>query len=493
MSLISINNLSFSYPGSEAKLFDNVTLQLDTAYKLGLIGRNGRGKTTFLNLLAGNLEYKGKLSATCTFEYFPFEIEDPDLEVLSLITGKIDEPDVELWQIQRECSLLEMDDEDILYRPFSTLSGGEAMKVMLICLFLKTNAFLLIDEPTNHLDIEAREVLGEYLAQKKGFILVSHDRGLLNTAIDHVLSINRASIELIKGNYDTWQENKNFKDSFELAQNNKLKKEIGRLEVAVRRTKGWSDKIEASKIGSHVGDRGFIGHKSAKMMKRAKALENRQKKAIEDKSDLLKDVEVPQRLKIFPLSHHASKLVIADDITIRYDQKTVFENLSFEILKNTRTALVGRNGSGKSSILTRIASKDLMVHAGSLRIPQDLVVSYVPQDSSFLTGAISTYADERGIDKSILMMNLDKLDFNVSQFKVPMESLSEGEKKKILIASSLSTPAHLYVWDEALNYIDILSRVQIENLILEHTLTLLFVEHDKDFLETVATDIIYLD
>jgi len=96
----------------------------------------------------------------------------------------------------------------VLERPFSTLSFGERTKVMLAALFLKKNNFLLIDEPTNHLDMEGRAALADYLRTKKGFILVSHDRAFLDQCIDHVLSINRADIEVMKGNYTTWRENK---------------------------------------------------------------------------------------------------------------------------------------------------------------------------------------------------------------------------------------------------------------------------------------------
>ena len=177
MSLINVTDLTFSYDGSYENIFENISFQLDTDWKLGFTGRNGRGKTTFLNLLLGKYAYKGKISANVSFEYFPFEVEDKTQFTIDVIRSYAAES--EDWQILRELNLLEVSD-DILYRPFETLSNGERTKALLAALFLKENSFLLIDEPTNHLDAEARKAVCSYFNRKKGFILVSHDRAFLD-------------------------------------------------------------------------------------------------------------------------------------------------------------------------------------------------------------------------------------------------------------------------------------------------------------------------
>ena len=125
-------------------------------------------------------------------------------------------PQAEQWQIMRELSLLELSD-DILWRPFDTLSNGERTKALLAGMFLRENSFLLIDEPTNHLDMRARQTVSDYLRTKKGFILISHDRAFLDGCIDHILSINRADIEIQRGNFSTWLTNRERQDAFELA------------------------------------------------------------------------------------------------------------------------------------------------------------------------------------------------------------------------------------------------------------------------------------
>lgn len=147
MSLINVTNLTFSYPGSYDNIFENVSFQIDTNWKLGFTGRNGRGKTTFLNLLLGKYEYSGHISASVNFEYFPFDIQDKSINTIEVIDSICF--DYQDWEMRKELNLLDVS-EDVLYRPFNTLSNGEQTKVMLVALFLKENSFLLIDEPTNH-------------------------------------------------------------------------------------------------------------------------------------------------------------------------------------------------------------------------------------------------------------------------------------------------------------------------------------------------------
>jgi len=270
MSLINIENLSFCYPGSYDNIFENVSFQIDTDWKLGFTGRNGRGKTTFLNLLLGKYAYSGKILTNTVFEYYPYEINDKTISTLEIIQNIC--PSCADWQIKRELSLLAIE-KDTLYRSFSTLSNGEQTKCLLAALFLKENRFLLIDEPTNHLDTAGRNIVCEYLKQKKGFILVSHDRTLLDNCIDHILAVNKTNIEIQKGNFTTWWENKEMIDKYELAENEKFSKDIKRLKDAAKRTSDWSDKTEKTKYDTKNSgikpDKGYVGHKAAKMMKRS--------------------------------------------------------------------------------------------------------------------------------------------------------------------------------------------------------------------------------
>lgn len=495
MSLINVSNLTFSYPGSYDNIFENVSFQIDTDWKLGFTGRNGRGKTTFLNLLLGKYEYSGHISASVNFEYFPFDIRDKSINTIEVINSICFE--YQEWKMFRELNLLQVS-EDVLYRPFETLSNGEQTKVMLVSLFLKENSFLLIDEPTNHLDALGRKTVSNYLKSKSGFILVSHDRYFLDGCVDHILSINKSNIEIERGNFSSWLINKERRDAFEIAENDKLKKEVKRLKETAKEKAEWSDKAESRKIGfdptkveKSIDRRTKESAKSKKAMKRSKAIGQRRESAIEEKSKLLKNIETSDSLKLCQLAYHTSPLLALENVSIKYGDNIVCEDISFSVDKGDRISLSGNNGCGKSSILKLICGEDIP-HSGILRKGNTLKISYVSQDTSHLNGNLSDFAKQSNIDESLFKAILRKFNFERVQFEKDMENFSGGQKKMVLIAKSLCEKSHVLIWDEPLNFIDVISRMQIENLLLEYKPTILFVEHDKMFCDNVATKIIKL-
>ena len=184
MSLIDVSGLTFSYDTNFEDVFENVSFQIDTNWKLGFVGRNGRGKTTFLNLLMGKYEYRGRITASVDFDYFPFEVEDMSKNTMDIIDSV--NSNYEYWELSREFSYLDITD-DVLYRPFGTLSSGERTKVLLAALFLKKNNFLLLDEPTNHLDVDAKDELKRAFIEYKGSILmVCHEPEFYDGLADDV-------------------------------------------------------------------------------------------------------------------------------------------------------------------------------------------------------------------------------------------------------------------------------------------------------------------
>lgn len=567
MAQIMVKDLTFSYDTVYENIFEHVSFQIDTDWRLGFIGRNGRGKTTFLNLLMGKYEYQGSITASVEFDYFPFDVAETDrntLEVikdiiapfrewelkmqqcleehereLQLTQGHIDQRNSkqnngeqcnseqnssklkareqedridqeqdslspamlqygelqELYQkhegyiieelIEKELGKLQVE-QSVLDRPFHTLSFGERTKLMLAAMFLKKNRFLLIDEPTNHLDMEGRDILADYLQSKKGFLLVSHDRAFLDKCIDHVLSINRADIEVQKGNFSSWYQNRERNDQYELEKNEQLKKEISELTESARRTAGWSDQVEASKIGNHSPDRGFIGHKSAKMMKRAKAIENRKLSSIEEKKGLLRNIEQADPLKMNVLDFYKDRLMEAEDLRLYYDGREIAGPINLLLNRGDRIAIRGRNGSGKSTLFKLLLGENIS-YSGKYMVASGLKISYVSQDTSGLTGNLKDYAYYHGLDETIFKTVLRQLDFSRNQFEKNMEEFSAGQKKKVLLARSLAEPAHAFLWDEPLNFIDVLSRIQLEELLLKYQPTMIFVEHDRIFAEKIMT------
>ncbi len=502
MAQIKVNDLTFSYESTFDPIFEHVSFTIDTSWKLGFIGRNGKGKTTFLNLLLGKYEYSGSISADVRFDYFPYRITSDDEEKTADELMDNWKPDVESWRVMCELSELQVDAE-LLYRPIRTLSFGERTKVMLAVLFAGENDFLLIDEPTNHLDKDAREVVKSYLAGKKGFILVSHDRDLLDACVDHVLVLQRSSIDVQSGNFSSWWENKERADAFAKAENEKHMKEIGRLKGAMDQSQRWATKGENTKIGYDPlkehdrtkNARTYISSKTKKMESRVKVFEQRMEKQIAEKEGLLNDIEQVRDLRLSPMEHFRDRVVEARELSLRYaDSDTpVFSGLTFEIRNGERVFLQGKNGCGKTSLIKAImrsaglSDAENIVLDGTLLTAPHLKISYINQDTSHLHGDLRMHAFEHGIDYSMFLAVLRHLALEQAQFEKKIEEFSEGQKKKVLIATSLLTPAHLYIWDEPLNYVDVFSRMQLEKLISTYQPTMLIVEHDVRFTEKMAT------
>ncbi len=510
MARLSVKNLSFSYENSPGPVFENISFDADTDWRLGLIGRNGKGKTTLLRLLMGKYEYSGSIACNQMFDYFPYSVSETGLQKPTGELASEWKPGVEPWQIVVQLNQIHMDPE-CLYRPFGTLSYGERTRAMLAVLFASENEFLLIDEPTNHLDMAARGIVRSYLSQKKGFILVSHDRDLLDAVTDHVLVLNRKTVEVQAGNFSSWWENKERRDAFAENENEKHLKEIQKLKAATDRTGRWAEKSESRKIGfdplkepdRNASTRSYIGAKTKKAQARVKSFEKRMEREIEEKEGLLQDIEHVADLKLKPLLYHKEVLIEAKELSIRYNEEApLFENMRFQVNRGDRAVLSGGNGCGKSSIIKAILQKadgrddgyeDGLQAEGVLYVAFGLVISHIDQDTSFLAGTLRDFCRSRGLEESLLLAVLRQLDFDRGQYAKDMADFSEGQKKKVLIAASLITPAHLYVWDEPLNYIDVFSRMQIENLILKYAPTMLLVEHDMRFQEKAATKVIRIE
>ena len=538
MAQIHVSNLTFCYEGSYDNIFEHVSFSVDTDWKLGFIGRNGKGKTTFLNLLLGKYEYQGVIGTSAVFDYFPYRITQKQMEECCCDFLEEIRPDCELWRVICELEKLHLE-ADVLYRPFGTLSFGERTKVMLAVLFAGENRFLLIDEPTNHLDQSSREIVKSYLRQKQGFILVSHDRDLLDACIDHVLVLNRHSIEVQTGNFSSWWENKERIDHFHQMENEKHKKEIRNLQKAADRARNWADQNERTKIGFDpakepdrcISTRAYIGAKTKKMHSRVKQLETRITSEIAQKEGLLQDIENPAELKLMPLKHYKQVLIRAKEYGFAYGRTMeedgeagqeiheVLRNFDFELRQGERVFLQGENGCGKSSFIKAILAHNKrnrkdgsqtmgayeqekssvehnlegMIEQGTLTTASGLMISYINQDTSYLKGDLKEFCKVRNLDESLFKAILRQLDMDRVQFDKHMEEYSEGQKKKVLIAASLLTQAHLYIWDEPLNYIDVFSRMQIENLILRYRPTMLLVDHDVRFREKIATRVVEIE
>ncbi|WP_235720586.1 ATP-binding cassette domain-containing protein [Liquorilactobacillus vini] len=275
MGTIKIKNLTFKYNNMEKNIFNACNLNIDEHWKLGLIGRNGRGKTTFLRLLRGGLVYQGTIQTNLKFDYFPQVVATPQYSVKEVLQQLTKLDDSEFWRLELELEKLKLP-AAVLTMAFKNLSPGQQTKSLLAAIFVDRTAFQLIDEPTNHLDSWGRQVVSQYLKTKQGFILTSHDQNFIDQSVDHILAIDRNKLQLFQGNYATWQQEFAKQNQTEKLEKQQLNRQIKHLQQNANEIHQWSERAEKEKRKKfhqreeHADiNRGFLGHRAAKVMKRS--------------------------------------------------------------------------------------------------------------------------------------------------------------------------------------------------------------------------------
>ncbi|MCZ6887803.1 MAG: ATP-binding cassette domain-containing protein [Gammaproteobacteria bacterium] len=522
MPTIVCRRLTYGYDGSEDNVFTDLDLVIDTTWRTALVGRNGRGKTTLLRLIDAQLTAdKGAIEGRPATYYFPRgpeqtaesartvakdavgpfrawerEMEDlldagdeVSLQRYGVLLERYQQADgyqVES-NLERELAKLGLD-EALWSRPFASLSGGEQTRFLLAGLFVNDDGYPLIDEPTNHLDLSGRAMLAEYLSEKPGFLLVSHDRTFLDACIDHVVALNPDSVEVQRTSFSRWR--RRFLDRIEAqaAKNVQLKGEIAALEATAQQRRTGAMKREATKT-THV-DKGFIGARARRQMKRAIAAEQRAEKAAQARKSTMVDVEKKHALKLGNAKRQPKSIVTANELTVIRDRQ-LFTPVSFQIEPGDRLAIVGGNGSGKTSLMDFIAGANY-AHTGAFVRPAHITLARAYQFPIWTSGSLRDHLQGSGIDESRFRQIMAVLGVRGVQLELPLESFSHGQLKKVDLARSFLTPADLLLWDEPLNFIDIDAREQIEAVLLQDQPTVAFIEHDATFIDKVATKSVQL-
>lgn len=496
MAQVSFIDLYFSYEGNQENIFENFSVSFDTRWKLGLIARNGRGKTTLLKLLSNQLQpTKGAINLQhgSVPAMFPPPIDYLTKDITKIVVCKAT-PEIEEWRLFRELSLLEVH-VSLLERPFRTLSPGEQGKILLAALFAKEDAYVLLDEPGNHLDGDGKQILTTYLSGKKGFLLVSHERDLLDATTDHTMALLKSGPEIVAGPYRIWAAHRKNVEEFERTENKRLEKEIALLGESARRTGQWAEKShrESTKDDGSGVKFGLKEKKRAKTMKldrRAKQTIRQKERAATEKKKLLHDIEENAPLKMNPLHFHRDCLVSATNLGFGYGDKILLQDASFRVCRGERLCLTGRNGAGKSTLLKMISGatpSTALTVKGELYIPKGIKISVLPQMSELPSIQLMDFMYQRNLDTTKVLMLLRKMDFPREIFQGNISDFSSGQKRKLLIAMSICEEAHLYLWDEPLNFLDIQSREQVEEVLLSANPTLIFAEHDAYFCQKIAT------
>lgn len=522
MTNIILRKLSFSYPGHD--VFADLDLLIDTRWRTGLVGRNGRGKTTLLRLLNEQLlPVSGTIEQCPPTYYFPFLPANPEHTAFDVIKDAAgpyrslersmeaaldDGSDRALanygelqtefqardgyaieGRIHQELDALKVT-VSMRTQTFSTLSPGEQTRCLLAALFAQQDKLALIDEPTNHLDLVGRALVADYLSTKDGFVLVSHDRAFLDAAVDHIVALNPDDIEVQQSDYSTWRAGYDSALAGREARNTVLKKQIQHLIVAARQRRSGADQREADK-GPHM-DKGFVGHRAAKQMKRALNIERRADADVQARKALLTNREKSYDLKFPPATGHRSRaLLVANNLHYSLpDGRQLLDNVSLTISVGDRIAIIGANGAGKSTLL------DLLCQARSPASGELSIANYITVNRTHQEPVWQRPLDEelkfRGLSDGRFRQVMAALGVRGDVLDQHPTKLSAGQRKKLDLAASFLTPSDLIIWDEPLNFVDMETREAIGDAILRDSPTMVFVEHDRRFVEDVATQIIEL-
>lgn len=521
MAQITVSNMSFQYSDYYHPIFEKVNLILDTNWKAGLIGRNGRGKTTLLKLLLGIYEpSEGNIKLPCAMDYFPYENVEGYTNVMDIIKENIgglrtmeirmeeiiesndkehfDEYNILLDKymqldgyeveanILKEFDLMKLNRE-LLERDFSTLSGGEKTAIQLIALFLKKNNFILLDEPTNHLDIDRKQMVTEYLSKKKGFIVVSHDRNFLDIVVDHIISINKSDITIEQGNYSSWKNNKDLKEQYELRTKLKLEKEIKQLERQIDQNKKWASAGERQKYEFKCHAR---ANGAKRFQRQSRNSQDNIEKNIDTKKSLLLNFEEKKEFLLASEEILEDFLIKVEQLNFSYpnSNRNILKDVNFEIVPGERLWIRGKNGTGKTTLM-KILTSD--IKSDCIKYADGLKIAKVGQESTWTEGMVEDlFYELEGVNKE----NFEYFQsicqcFDVPQdyLERPIETYSNGERKKVDIARALSQNMNIVFLDEPLNYMDVYFREQLEEALLNCSAAIVFVEHDERFGENVAT------
>jgi len=483
MSLISMQGVSLGFGGP--LLLENVDLQIESGEWLGLLGRNGAGKTSMLRLLAGEINPdEGSISRQqkMRLAFLPQEVPlgidglvkdvvASGLEGVPLTVEEAEAPWKRQLQVENILSRMELDPE----MAFDTLSAGMKRRVLLARGLVCNPDLLLLDEPTNHLDIESIQWLEEFLTRRGGTLLfVTHDRVFLQKMAKRIIELDRGRLFDWNCDYPTFIKRKDAMLETEEAQNAIFDKKLAQEEAWIRRG------LEARRTRNEGRVRAL------------QRLRNIRRERREQPGKVRLEIQADRR---------SGRLVAeAEKVAYTFDEQPVLKDFSTIIQRGDRVGILGPNGSGKTTLL-RLLVGELEPQAGDLRLGVNLEMAYFDQlrlqldeNKSVLenVGQGRDVITINGKDRNIVSY-LQGFLFEPDRINAPIISLSGGERNRLLLARLLAQPANLLILDEPTNDLDIETLEVLENLLLDFKGTLILVSHDRAFLNNLVTRLLVLD
>ena len=498
------------------RILDGFSLQVDTGERVGLLGKNGAGKTTIFRILTGELQpdegevfiapgkrlglisqipvYPEGYTVQDVLEtaFTPLRAMEREMAALAEQMGenaggevltrydKLSAAfesgggyDMEM-RLNKVCNGLTIG-LDMRARPFSALSGGEKTRINLARLILEDTDILLLDEPTNHLDLNATEWLEDYLGRFKGTVLaISHDRWFLDRVVKRVAEVQNGKAELYSGNYSFYVTEKERRYQERMRQYEKEQAKIAQLEKSAEQLRTWA----------------FMG--MDKTYKRAISMERRiERLRTTDKPTKERKLDV----RFGEQEFHGDEAMVISGLSKSFGERGLFSNVDLEVAGGERIALLGDNGAGKSTLLKIILGEEAP-DAGSVYLGPAIKIGYLPQIIRF------DRPDRNLVDTMLYAQNcttqeardrLAAFRFRGEDVFKSVSALSGGEQSRLRLCMLMDSKINFLILDEPTNHLDISSREWIEDAVTAYGGNLLFVSHDRYFIEKFATRVWMLE
>ncbi|MGI5935432.1 MAG: ribosomal protection-like ABC-F family protein [Oscillospiraceae bacterium] len=507
---ISVKNLVKAFEDGK-NILDGLSFDIHAGERVGILGINGAGKTTLFRLLAG--EYKedqgeifiapGKrVGLISQIPAYPKHFTTEDVlktahrrqyeisrRLQELAEKMATEPSPEIMReydrLNAEFEVLDGYNIDVernrvangldippemRSQPFDSLSGGEKTRVNLARLILENTDILLLDEPTNHLDMRATEWLEEYLLKFKGTVLaISHDRYFLDRVVQRCIEIVNGRAEFYSGNYSFYVVEKQRRYEEQLKQYEKEQKEIKRLDEAARRLQQWGTGNEA------------LMKKSMAIRSRMERMQKTERPAAEKKL----------RVKFSQREFYGDEVLVMEGISKSFGGRALFSDVSLTINPGERIALIGDNGTGKSTLIKIIMGEE-QPDTGWIRLGPAVKKAYLPQVVKFENphrSVLDTLIYEENCTHQSARNRLGAFKFTGEDVFKPVSALSGGELSRLRLCMLMRDEINFLILDEPTNHLDLASREWIEEALSDYGETLLFVSHDRYFIDRFATRI----
>ncbi|MBJ7997235.1 MULTISPECIES: ribosomal protection-like ABC-F family protein [Bacillus] len=520
MTICSVNNVKKSFGGNI--IFENISLEIKNGERIGLVGRNGSGKTTIFQLLtgiegldAGAIHVKKGTRIGHVAQIPKFNNEMNVYDVLSSAFKKEKELEIEMHALEKnmaeeqESSALQklmerygviqeryaflggyeieanimkvangLQVTELFPRSFMELSGGEQTKVSLAYMLLQKPDLLLLDEPTNHLDLFAVEWLEQFLKEYTGTVMViSHDRYFLDEVVTKIFDLEDGEIHVYHTNYSQFVEEKEERLLQEFQAYQEQQKKIKKMKEAIKRLREWANQANPPNEGLH---------KRARNMERALERIEKLKRPILDRKQMGLQFEGQER--------SGKDVVVMKEVSKGFAERSLFEKVNLHIRFQERAAIVGRNGTGKTTLL-KLLLKEMQQDAGEIRIGSSVKIGYLSQHAygNMKNNVLEAFRDCVAVTEGEARHILARFLFYGPAVFKKVTQLSGGEKMRLRLAQLMYQDVNFLILDEPTNHLDIESREVLEEALEQYNGTILAVSHDRYFLNKLFEKTYWID